>query len=369
MIYYIFIWKYFLFQFQQQIKHWAKPATLSLISGVISDLTRSRSDLIVENALLRQQLIVLRRQVTRPMFNQHDRFRLVLLARFTRFWKQTLHIVQPDTLLRWHRDLFRFYWRMKSKRKQNKPKIPPETIDLIRKIAKENCLWGAERIRGELLKLGIKVCKRTIQKYMPKERKSPSSSQTWATFVKNHIGDIWACDFTVVYDWLFRPWHIFVIMELKTRRIIHSAVTTSPSDEWTAQQLREATPWGQGPKYLLHDRDSKYASHFSAVATGSGIQELRTPYRAPRANGICERYMGSLRRECLNHALILNDRHLLRVVREYTHYFNQERPHQGIGQRIPDHYDRPVSSPTGNISSKAFLGGLHHGYSRVACPK
>ena len=369
MIYNIFVWKYFLFQFQQQIKHWAKPATLSLISGVISDLTRSRSDLIVENALLRQQLIVLHRQVKRPLLTQHDRFRLVLLARFTRFWKQALHIVQPDTLLRWHRDLFRFYWRLKSKRKQNKPKIPPETIDLIRKMANENRLWGAERIRGELLKLGIKVCKRTIQKYLPKVRKSPSSSQTWATFVKNHVGDIWACDFTVVYDWLFRPWHIFVIMELKTRRIVHSAVTTSPTDEWTAQQLREATPWGQGPKYLLHDRDSKYASHFSAVATGSGIQELRTPYRAPRANGVCERYMGSLRRECLDHTLILNGRHLTRVVREYTNYFNQERPHQGIGQRIPDHYDRPVSSPTGNISSRAFLGGLHHSYSRVACPK
>jgi hypothetical protein len=117
MIYYIFIWKYFLFQFQQKIKQWAKPATLSLISGVISDLTRSRSDLIVENALLRQQLIVLHRQVKRPLLTQHDRFRLVLLARFTRFWKQALHIVQPDTLLRWHRDLFRFYWRMKSKRK------------------------------------------------------------------------------------------------------------------------------------------------------------------------------------------------------------------------------------------------------------
>ena len=232
-------------------------------------------------------------------------------------------------------------------------------------MANENRLWGAKRIRGELLKLGIKVCKRTIQKYMPKERKSLSSSQTWANFVKNHIGDIWACDFTVVYDWLFRPRYIFVIMELKTRRIVHSAVTTSPSDEWTAQQLREATPWGQGPKYLLHDRDSKYASHFSAVAAGSGIKELRTPYWAPRANGICERYMGSLRRECLNHTLILNDRHLLRIVKEYNNYFNQERPHQGIGQQIPDHYDRPVSSPTGNISSKVFLGGLHHGYFRV----
>jgi putative transposase len=349
MIYHIFVWKYFLFQFQQHIIHWAKPATLSLISGVLSDLTRSRSDLIVENALLRQQLIVLNRQVKRPLLTRRDRFLLVLLARFSRFWKQALHIVQPDTLLRWHRELFRFYWRLKSKRKQSKPKIPPETVDLIRTMAKENRLWGAERIRGELLKLGIKVCKRTIQKYLPKVREAPSSSQTWATFVKNHVADIWACDFTVVYDWLFRPWHIFVIMELKTRRIVHSAVTTSPTDEWTAQQLREATSWGQGPKYLLHDRDSKYASHFSAVATGSGIQELRTPYRAPRANGVCERFMGSLRRECLDHTLILHSRHLARVVREYTNYFNQERSHQGIGQRIPNFYDRPVSNPTGNI--------------------
>jgi len=364
MFYSIFILKYFLFQFQQKIKQWAKPATLSLISGVISDLTRSRSDLIVENALLRQQLIVLHRQVKRPLFTQHDRFRLVLIARFSRFWKQALHIIQPDTFLRWHRDLFRFYWRMKSKRKQNKPKIPPGTIDLIRKMANENRLWGAERIRGELLKLGIKVCKRTIQKYMPKERKSPSSSQTWATFVKNHIGDIWACDFTVVYDWLFRPWHIFVIMELKTRRIVHSAVTTSPSDEWTAQRLREATPWGQGPKYLLRDRDSKYGLRFSAVAKGSGIIELKTPYRAPRANGICERFIGSLKRECLDHILILHGQHLRRVVKEFTIYFNQERPHQGIGQQIPDYNNQPEANPIGSITSRAILGGLHHSYSR-----
>ena len=246
MIFNIFILKYFLFQFQPKIKQWVKPAPLSLISGVISDLTRNRSDLIVENALLRQQLIVLHRQVKRPLLTQHERFRLVLLARFTRFWKQALHIVQPDTLLRWHRDLFRFYWRMKSKRKQSKPKIPPETIDLIRKMANENRLSGAERIRGELFKLGIKVCKRTIQKYMPKERKSPSSSQTWATFVKNHIGDIWACDFTVVYDWLFRPRHIFVIMELKTRRIVHSTVTASPTDEWTAQLVARGNTLGSG---------------------------------------------------------------------------------------------------------------------------
>jgi transposase InsO family protein len=200
---------------------------------------------------------------------------------------------------------------------------------------------------------------------MPKERKSPSSSQTWATFVKNPIGDIWACDFTVVYDGLFRPWHIFVIMELKTRRVVRTAVTRSQTDEWTAYQLREATPWGQSPKYLLHDRDSKYASHFSAVAAGTGLQELRTPYRAPRANGMCERYISSLRRECLDPTLVFNSRQLTRVVSEYTYSFNQERPHQGIGQRIPIHYDQPKISFTGNISSKAFLGRLHHSYFRV----
>jgi putative transposase len=175
-----------------------------LISGVISDLTRSRSNPVLENALLRQQLIVLKRQATRPRLTRRDRFRLVLLARCTGFWKQALHIVQPDTLLRWHRDLFRFYWRRKSQSKPNMPKISLETITLIRNMAEENRLWGAERIHGELLKLGIKVCKRTIQKYMPKERKSPSPCRNWVTFIRKHASDIWACDFTVAYDWLFR---------------------------------------------------------------------------------------------------------------------------------------------------------------------
>jgi putative transposase len=286
-----------------------------LISGIFSDLTRSRSDLAIENAMLRQQLIVLNRQVKRPQITNHDRFRLILLAHFTRFWKQAPHIIQPDTLLRWHRDLFRFYWRQKSK---NKQKVSLETIQIIHNMTNENPLWETERIRGELLKLGIKVCKRTIQKYMQKAKKSPSSSQTWVASVRNHARDICACDFTVVHDRLFRTWYIFILLELKTRRIVHVAVTTSPTNEWTTQQLREATPWGEGPKYLLHDRDSKYGSHFSAVAAGSGIQELRTPYRAPRANGICERFMGSLRRECLDHTLILHGRHLTRVAREYT---------------------------------------------------
>jgi len=239
-------------------------------------------------------------------------------------------------------------------------------ITLMRKMVKENKLWGAERIRGELLKLGIEVSKRTIQKYMPKERNELGSSQTWATFLKNQANGIWACDFTVVNDWLFRQWYVFVVMELKTRRIVHTGITKYPTDEWTAQQLREATPRERGPKYLIRDRDKKYATRFSAVALGSGIKEVKTPYRTPQANGICERFIGSLRRECLDHILIHEGRHLERVVTEYTAYFNEERPHQGIDQRIPDYYEAPKSKPTsGHVTSKSILSGLHHRYSRI----
>ncbi len=275
-------WKNLGRRLKQHLKQWTKPATAILVTETLSDVTRSRADLIAENAMLRQQLIVLNRQIKRPQFTNGDRIRLVLLARCTRFWRQALHIVQPDTLLRWHRDLFRRYWRRKSKHKKRKPRIAPETIALIRRMAKENRLWGAERIRGELLKLGIEVSKRTVQKYMPKVRRN--SSQTWATFLKNHAAGIWACDFTVVHDLLFRPLYIFVLIELQTRRIVHTAVTRSPADGWTAQQLREATPWGEAPKYLIRDRDDKYGALFSNVAKSTGIQVLETPIRTPQAD-------------------------------------------------------------------------------------
>ena len=236
---------------------------------------------------------------------------------------------------------------------------------MIKEEAKENQLWGAEQIRGELLKLGIEVGKRAVQRYMPKEKKTGSSGhivpmpfrENWATFLKNQASGIWACDFTVVYDWLFRQWYIFVVMELKTRRIIHTGVTKYPTDKWTAQELREATPWGQGPKYLIRDHDKKYAKHFSAAA--GSIKEVETPYQTPQANGVCERFMGSLRRECMDHILIHDDKHLRQVVTDYAAYFNQERPHQGIEQRIPDQYDQTRSKPTrGQFTSKAILGGF-----------
>ena len=333
------------------IRRWSKPATGLIATGMLADLTRSRSDLLVENAMLRQQLIILNRQVYRPRMTNSDRFRLVLFSRFTNFWQQALHIVQPDTLLRWHRELFRIYWRRKSKTNQHKPHINPEITALIKQMAEQNHLWGAERIRGELLKLGLKVSKRTIQRYMPKKRKK--ASQSWATFLRNHATEIWACDFTVVHDLFFRPTYVFIIIELHTRRILHTAVTLAPSDAWTAQQLREATPWGQGPKYLLHDRDSKFGRKFAAVAASSGIKELRSPIRAPKANAVCERIIGSLKRECLDHVFIWHRAQVRRLVKAYTVYYNLARPHQGIHQRIPENYALPPRSST-NCSPNSF---------------
>jgi putative transposase len=362
------LWASLVYRIQQKMKGWAKPTTVSLAIGAITDLNRSRADLLVENALLRQQLIVLYRQLKRPQLTNGDRIRLVLLARCTIFWHQALHIIQPDTLLRWHRDLFRLYWRHISRNRKKKQRISSETIRLIRQVIQENKLWGAERIRGELLKLGITLSKRTIQKYIRLVRKLPSFTYNWATFIKNHMGDIWACDFTVTYDWLFRPIYIFVIMELKKRRIIHVGVTDFPTDIWTTQQLREATPCNEHPKYLFRDRDSKYGSHFSALATHFGIDVIQTPFRTPQANAFCERFMGSLKRECLDHSLILHQMHLRRLVKEYSAYFNEERPHQGINQRIPNRSDSLAIHGSAEIRSVAFLGGLHNSYSRVSGP-
>jgi transposase InsO family protein len=291
--------------------------------------------------------------------------RLVLLARCTHFWQQALHIIQPDTLLRWHRELFHLYWRFKSRQKHRELRLSQEIIELIKQMAQQNRLWGAERIRGELLKLGFDVSKRTIQKYLDKLRPAPTGSQTWNTFLKNHAHHIWACDFTVVHDLLFRPLHIFVIIELHTRRIIHTAVTYAPTDEWVTQQLREATAWGQRPNYLIRDRDNKYGSRFSALLKATGINNIKTPKRSPHANAVCERFIGSLKRECLDYMLILHCPQAHCLVREYVDYYNQARPHQGIEQQIPDGREQD-SLVTGPIIATPVLNGLHHDYSRVA---
>jgi len=276
---------------------WTKPLTPSLLLETLADLGRSKAELIAENALLRQQLIILSRQVKRPACSRSDRTLLVLLARLVRTWQQALFIVQPETLLRWHRDLLRLVWKRRSQPASHTPKVAAETIALIREMAAKNRLWGAERIRGELLKLDIHVCKRTIQKDMRRVRTLQPRGQRWATFLRNHAADIWACDFLQVTDLFFRPLFAFFIIELKSRKVIHVGVTRSPTDPWVAQHLREATPYGQAPRYLICDNDSKFGSCFARVATTSAVEILKTPYHAPRANAICERFLRSVRQE------------------------------------------------------------------------
>jgi len=287
---------------------WTNPLVTSLPLSTLTDLGRSKSELLAENALLRQQLIILRRQVKRPTFTRIDRILLVLLARLVRTWQQALLIVQPDTPLRWHRELFRLVWKRKSKTASHTPKVAAQTIALIRQMATQNRLWGAERIRGELLKLGLRVCKRTIQKYMRAVRTHQPRGQTWATFLRNHAAQVWACDFLQVTDLFFRPLFAFFVIELQSRKVIHVGVTRSPTDAWTAQQLREATPYGHMPKYLIRDHDGKFGPSFARVAATSGIKVLKTPYHAPRANAICERFLRSVRQECLDHLLILQEK-------------------------------------------------------------
>jgi putative transposase len=294
---------------------------------------------------------------------------LVLLASKVRGWQDALMVVKPDTLKKWHREGFRLYWRRKSKGKPRKPRISPEAVALIHPMAIENRMWGAKRIRDELRKLGHRVSKRTVRKYMKQARRDlppRESGQTWATFLKNHASEIWACDFVQTYDVFFRTIFVFFVIELESRRVVHFGVTRSPSDAWVAQQWRNATPFEEGPRFLIRDNDDKFGPHFSRVT--DNIDVLKTPVRAPKANAICERFIGSVRRECLDHVIIFSERHLRRLVRDYVDYFNHIRPHQGIG-RIPDplnadHSDE--SQPHQPVISVPILGGLHHDYRRAA---
>ena len=351
---------------KRRLRCWTKPDTQSLALNAVLDLGRSKSELVLENALLRQQLIVLQRHVKRPTLTWRDRALFVLIASKLPSWKTALMIVQSDTLLRWHRDLFRQVWRRRSRRKGKKGResLADDTVTLIKNMAQENRTWGAERIRGDLLKLGVKVAKSTIQKYINQVRSPVPTKQTWATFLRNHSKDIWAVDFLQTYDLFLRVIFVFVVIELGSRRLVHFGVTRSPNDACLAQQLREATPFGDGPRFLIRDNDNKFGAAFGRVADGTDVEVLTTPYQAPKANAICERFLGSVRRECLDFFLILNERHLHKTMKQYQVYFNHARPHQGISQHIPCPPEQPQQQNMGKIISHPVLGGLHHDYRR-----
>jgi putative transposase len=259
------------------------------------------------------------------------------------------------------------FWRWKSRVKDGRKPLDPETIELIKEMAKNNIRWGSERIRGELLKLGISVAKRTIQKYMRQVRRGKHGGQRWLTFLHNHLDQIWACDFLQLHDVFFRDIYLLVIMELHTRRVLHVAVTRSPSDEWVAQQFKNLLLDHDVPRFLLRDRDDKFGSRLRALTDSENMRQLKTPIRAPRANAYCERLLGSARRECFDHILVLGDDHLRQVASEYFRYHNERRPHQGLGQKIPSgRQPQSVSEfRQARLEAKPILGGLHHDYSWV----
>jgi transposase InsO family protein len=233
-------------------------------------------------------------------------------------------------------------------------------------MARENRLWGAERIRGELLKLGLKVAKRTIQRHMRAARpRSPPRGQSWHSFLRNHT--VWACDFLQVYDVWFWPIFAFFIVDINTKRVVHVGVTRHPMQQWTTQQRREVTPFGEGPQVLIRDRDDKFGVEFDRVAKGAAIKIVNTAVRAPLMNSVVERFLGSVRRECLDHMSILGERHLRSVLNEYCfEYFNVSRAHQGLGNHLPTLLNREQSADAANVMGFPVLGGLHYDYQHAA---
>jgi transposase InsO family protein len=342
----------------------APHADPGVARGAVADVVRSRGELVLENAMLRQKIIVLRRKCSRPRLTRLDRLRLLVGAAMLPGWRRALAIVQPETLLRWHREGFRTFWRGRSRAGKVERRLAIETITLIGEMAGKNRLWGAERIRGELLKVGIRVSKRTIQKYMRSFRPG-RGGQTWSTFVKNHAHDIWCCDFVQTYDLLFRPLLLFFLLNQGSRKVVYMAATRNPAQEWTAQQLRNATMDGLAPRFLIRDRDEKFGATFDRVAEGAGARVIKTAVRAPNMNPIGERFVGSLRREALDHVLLFSEEHLGKVAGQYAIYLNKARPHQGIGQRIPDGPANDNDVGDGKIIVTSVLGGLHHDYRRV----
>jgi transposase InsO family protein len=294
------------------------------------------------------------------------------MAALSRFfnWRDALVVVQPETLIRWHRKGFRLFWRWKSK-PSGRPPLPVYVRELIRTMAADNMGWGEERIANELLvKLGIRVSPRTVGKYMqPRTSRIPDPGQRWLTFVRNHAESIVACDFFTVVTASFRILYVMVVMEVGRRSILHTNVTAHPTAEWTLQQLREALP-DRPYRYLIHDNDSIFSRELDSRITDLGITILRTPLRSPLANSRCERLVGTLRRECLDFMIPLGERHLRSIVRQFRDYYNGSRVHMSLGPGVPASR-RPL--PTCDISrhsidhghrvrSTEVLGGLHHEY-------
>ena len=332
--------------------------------GVLAKaLLRSRSSLVAENLALRQQLAVLQRTGKKPKLRKRDRLFWIWLSRLWRGWKAALVIVQPETVIRWHRQGFRWYWRQKSRGKPGRPRIDPPLRQLIHRMSQDNPTWGSPRILSELQLLGYAVAESTVAKYMARQPKSPSP--TWRNFLKNHAGQIAAVDFFTVPTVTFRILYVFIVLSHDRRKIVHLNVTAHPTAQWTAHQIRQAFPEESAPRFLIRDNDGIYGHAFQRQLDVMGIRDVRTAYRSPWQNAYAERVIGSIRRECLDHMIILNENHLRKVLAEYVDYYNTIRPHLSLDRNapIPRHVEPPEA---GKVVATPILGGLHHHYHRAA---
>ena len=332
-----------------------------LIGWMVVDLIRSRVMLEAEIWTLRQQVNVLRRTAPKKLsFCAVDRMIFVGLYRLFPKICDALAIVKPDTLVRWHRAGFRSYWRWKSRRRGGRPIVPVEIRRLIREMSIANPLWGAPRIHGELLKLGIDIGQTSVAKYMARRRGPPS--QGWKTFLNNHAEGIAAMDLFVVPTISFRLLYGLLIMGHGRRQILWFGVTSHPTAEWMANQLTEACGWEQAPRYLIRDRDGVFGELFVRRLRSMGIRDRPTSPRSPWQNGYAERLIGSIRRECLDHVVVFGERHLRHILLSYMKYYNEVRTHLSLEK------DTPVSRAaerTGHILCRPVLGGLHHQYIRI----
>jgi putative transposase len=321
-------------------------------------------DVALENAALRQQLAVLKRNVKRPRLHRRDRVFWILLMKMWTQWKSALFIVQPDTVVGWHRKRFkRYWWRLSQSKGPGRPPMNSELRKLVRTIAAANPLWGAPRIHGELLKLGFEISERTVSRLMLKQRTGPS--QTWKTFLSNHVGQLVSIDFFTVPTAQLRVLFVFVALAHQRRRVLHFNVTEHPTAEWTAQQIIEAFPDDSAPKYLIRDRDGVYGSCFRNRVQGMGIKEVLTAAKSPWQNPFAERLIGTIRRECLDHMIVLGERHLKWALKRYFRYYLDSRTHLSLHKDAPN--PRQIQSlDIGNIVQISEVGGLHHRYERRA---